>query len=142
MTKSAKHLIGILLLLTPVIGVADTIEGLMNGLNCVSKGEICPTDKNDPHVLLERDFVVQTPDGDFFYITNMDWRTKLRFVLQKVRVIGKFSDRSMAIAADEFWVKQEDGYQLKWSLEMAREKQRRLRQPSRGPEQGLEQWQQ
>ncbi|MCW8904744.1 hypothetical protein [Sedimenticola sp.] len=117
----------LLLLLIPGVGWADRIEGRMNGLGCASKGEMCPTDKDDPHVLMERDFVVQTADGNYFYITNMDWRTKLKFVLQHVRVDGKFSDKLSAIAADEFWVKQEGEYQLEWSLEMAREKQRKAR---------------
>ncbi len=55
----------------PVVGLADRIEGRMNGLGCASKGEMCPTDRDDPHVLLERDFVVQTANGNYFYITNM-----------------------------------------------------------------------
>ncbi|WP_428609689.1 hypothetical protein [Sedimenticola sp.] len=101
------------------------IEGRINGLGCASKGKLCPTGKNDPHVLLERDFVVQTADGHYFYITNIDWKTKLKYVLRTVRVVGQFSDRSSAIAADELWVKQADDYKLMWSLEMAREKQRR-----------------
>ncbi len=95
----------------------------MNGLGCASKGKVCPADKDDPHVLLERDFVVQTADGTYFYITNIDWQTKLKYVLRQVRVEGEFSDRLAAIAADEFWVKQADGYTLEWSLERAREKQ-------------------
>ncbi len=92
-------------------------------------------------MLLERDFVIQTEDGKIFYITNMDWNTKLRYVLRKVRVVGKFSERSSAIAADEFWVKHADGYRLEWSLERAREKQRRAQQLRRQQEQGLDQWQ-
>lgn len=104
-TNQLRWILPLLLILIPVVGLADRIEGRMNGLGCASKGNLCPTDKNDPHVLMERDFVVQTADGNYFYITNMDWRTKLKFVLQHVRVEGKFSDRFSAIAADEFWVK-------------------------------------
>ncbi len=115
------------LALLPLAAQADRIEGRLNGLGCASKGKLCPTDKNDPHVLLERDFVVQTEDGNYFYVTNIDWKTKLKYVLRHVRVEGQFSDRFSAIAADEFWVKQGDQYQLEWSLEMAREKQREAR---------------
>ncbi len=128
-------------MLVPVAGLADRIEGRLNGLACASKGEMCPTDKDDPHVLLERDFVIQTEDGKIFYITNMDWKTKLRYVLRMVRVVGEFSDRSSAITADEFWVKHEDGYRLEWSLERMREKQRRAQQLQQQREPGLEQWQ-
>ncbi len=119
-----------ILSLLPVWSVADSLEGRLNGLDCASHGEMCPTDKDDPHVLLERDFVVQTEDGNYFFITNMDWRTKLQYVLSMVKVEGKRSEKLMVISADEFWVKQENGeYQLKWSLDMAREaeKQRKLK---------------
>jgi hypothetical protein len=140
--KRSLWLWPLLLVLIPATGWADRIEGYLNGLACASKGEMCPTDKDDPHVLLERDFVIQTEDGKFFYITNMDWKTKLRYVLRKVRVEGKFSDRSSAIAADEFWVKHGDGYRLEWSLERMREKQRRAQQRQQQQEQSLDQWQQ
>jgi hypothetical protein len=139
--KRSLWLWPILLMLVPAAGLADRIEGRLNGLACASKREMCPTGKDDPHVLLERDFVIQTEDGKFFYITNMDWNTKLRYVLRMVRIEGKLSDRLSAIAADEFWVKHEDGYRLEWSLERAREKQRRAQQLRQQQEQGLEQWQ-
>lgn len=118
------------LTLIPAWSTADSLEGRLNGLACASHGEVCPTDKDDPHVLLEQDFVVQTEDGSYFFITNMDWRTKLQYVLATVKVEGKRSEKLMVISADEFWVKQENGeYQLKWSLDMAREaeKQRKLK---------------
>lgn len=115
------------LMLLPAVVFADRIEGRMNGLGCASKGQMCPTDKSDPHVLLERDFVVQTADGKYFYVTNIDWKTKLKYVLQHVRVEGKLSDRLSAIAADEFWVKEGGEYHLEWSLEMAREQHRKAR---------------
>ncbi|MCW8944519.1 MAG: hypothetical protein OQL27_07070 [Sedimenticola sp.] len=121
----------VLFILAPTWAVAERIEGRLNGLDCASHGEVCPTDKEDPHVLLERDFVVQTEDGHYYFITNMDWRTKLQYVLSMVRVEGKRSEKLMVIAADEFWVKDNDGeYQLKWSLTMAREaeKQRKLKE--------------
>ncbi|MDF1529802.1 MAG: hypothetical protein P1R74_11815 [Sedimenticola sp.] len=123
--KNMGWLLAILSLL-PVWSVADSLEGRLNGLDCASHGEMCPTDKDDPHVLLERDFVVQTEDGSYFFITNMDWRTKLQYVLSMVKVEGKRSEKLMVISADEFWVKQENGeYQLKWSLDMAREAEKR-----------------
>lgn len=140
--KYVLGLVAILQILAPATAQAERIEGRLNGLACASEGEMCPSDKDDPHVLLEPDFVVQTEDGKYYYITNMDWRTKLRYVLRMVRVEGKLSGGLSVIAAEEFWVKEKDGYRLAWSLERAREKQRRLRQPSQQPEPGLEQWQQ
>jgi hypothetical protein len=118
--------LGVLCILMPAVLMAESIEGRLNGLDCASHGEMCPTDKDDPHVLLERDFVIQTEDGHYFFITNMDWRTKLKHVLSMVRVEGKRSEKRMAISADEFWVKQDSGvYTLEWSLARAREAEKR-----------------
>lgn len=120
--KNCIRVGALLLLLAPATLWADTIEGYMTGLKCASKGEVCPTDREDPHVLMEPDFVVLREDGSYLFITNMDWRTKLKFVLERVRVKGTLSQMGSAITADEFWVKRDDTYHLGWSLERARKK--------------------
>ena len=113
-----------LLLLLPLLASAplwaDSVEGRLTGLKCASKGKLCPSDKEDPHVMLERDFVVMREDGSYFFITNMDWHTKLGFILEMVRVEGRLSDDHSVITADRFWVKRDGEYQLEWSLERAR----------------------
>ena len=95
---------------------ADTIEGKLNGLDCASHGEECPTDRLDPHIALERDFVVQTADGKYFFITNLDRAIKARHALKMVRVEGKRSPKFDAISANELWVKDGGDYRLTWSM--------------------------
>lgn len=112
-----------ILLLSP-LSWADSVEGRLIGLKCATKGKVCPSDKGDPHIMLERDFVVMREDGRYYFITNMDWHTKLDFVLQMVRIEGRLSENRSVIAADEFWVKREGEYHLEWSLERARNKAR------------------
>lgn len=128
--KRVKNLLPLLLLLllAPITLWADSVEGRMNGLRCATEGQLCPSDKEDPHVMLERDFVVMREDGSYFFITNMDWPTKLGFILEMVRVEGRLSDDRSVISADRLWVKRDGEYQLEWSLERAREKARKKRQ--------------
>lgn len=127
----AKSL-SLLLLLLSCLAVptawADSVEGRLTGLKCATKGKLCPSDKDDPHIMLERDFVVMREDGRYYFVTNMDWHTKLGFVLEMVRVEGRMSENQSVIAADEFWVKREGEYRLEWSLERARKKARAQRE--------------
>ena len=106
---------------------AETIEGKLNGLECASRGEECPTDKLDPHIAVERDFVVQTADGKYYFITNLDRAIKARHALEMVRVEGEVSSKFDAINANEFWVKDGGNYRLTWSSSMQAEQERLVR---------------
>ena len=59
----AATLIGAMALYAPS-SITASIEGKLNGLDCASHGETCPTDRLDPHVALERDFVHTLPQRD------------------------------------------------------------------------------
>lgn len=106
---------------------AETVEGKLNGIECASHGEQCPTDRLDPHIALERDFVVQTADGKYFFITNLDRAVKARHALKMVRVEGKKSAKFDAINASELWVKDGGDYRLIWSRSMQEEQWRLMR---------------
>lgn len=115
---------------------AATLEGKLNGLECASRGVECPVDKLDPHMAVERDFVVQTADGQYYFITNLDRAIKARHALEKVRVEGKLSPKFNAINANEFWVDKGNGYRLIWSMELQQQEERRMR--GTGPEKGMD----
>jgi len=106
---------------------AETIEGKFNGLECASHGEECPTDKLDPHLAFESDFVVQTADGKYFFITNIDRAIKARHALEMVRVEGKLSSKFDAMNASQIWVKDGGDYKLTWSIAMEDEQRRLMR---------------
>jgi len=106
---------------------AETIEGKLNGLNCAAGGVECPTDKLDPHLAFEPDFVVQTADGKFYFVTNLDRAVKARHALKMVRVDGKLSSKFDAMSADQFWVKDGGDYKLIWSVAMEEEQRRLMR---------------
>lgn len=105
----------------------STVEGRLNGLECASHGETCPTDKLDPHLASERDFVVQTSDGKYYFITNLDRAIKARHVLEMVQVKGEMSSRFNAITASELSVKKGGSYVKTWSVAMENEEFRRVR---------------
>lgn len=104
--------------------LAETIQGKLNGLECAARGEECPTDRLDPHIAVERDFVVQTADGKYYFITNLDRAIKARYALKMVRVEGTMSPKFNAINADEFWVQSGGDYNMVWSAEMQSQEQR------------------
>ncbi len=105
---------------------ADTITGKLNGVECATRGEECPTDKNDPHLAIEPDFVVHTITGEYFFLPNLNRATKYRYVLETVRVEGRKNPRFPAIHATELWIKT-DGNQWRrvWS-EAQEDAERRL----------------
>ncbi|MCG8428677.1 MAG: hypothetical protein MI754_15085 [Chromatiales bacterium] len=118
-------LLGLSLLYATSAMAAEMIEGRLNGLECAAHGEQCPTDRLDPHIALERDFVVQVGDK-YYFITNLDRAVKARHALKMVRVKGKMSKMFDAIQASELWVKEDGDYRLTWSLAMEAEERRRL----------------
>lgn len=106
---------------------AETVEGKLNGLECASHGVECPTSNLDPHIALERDFVVQTADGKYYFVTNLDRAIKARHALKMVRVEGSLSPKFDAINAQELWVKDGGKYNMIWSVEMQDEQRRLMR---------------
>ena len=93
MNKARKYcfILGVLaLLLLPVLANAEmmTITGKVTGLTCLIQGYICPIDKADPMINLEKDFVVVTASGDYYFLTNIGLGLKARHALEVVEATG------------------------------------------------------
>ncbi len=114
------------LLMLPLVASAETIQGKMNGLNCAIGGVVCPIDKADPLIALESDFVVQTADGSFYIIPNVDRAVKARVVLEDVVVTGKVNPAYKSIEADKLEVNRGGTLQLVWSQELEDELREQL----------------
>lgn len=91
----------------------ESVEGVIKGIRCVTDN-ICPNDKRDPRLRAESDFVIEQPDGDFFYVFNIDRDTKLRFALDTVKITGDVNERYSSIKADQMEIKRGDSYQTIW----------------------------
>jgi hypothetical protein len=92
----------------------ETVEGVIKGIRCVTD-KICYSDKRDPRLSTESDFVLEQADGNYYYLFNIDRDTKLRFALDTVKVSGEVSERYQSIKADSMEVKQGNSFRQVWT---------------------------
>jgi hypothetical protein len=114
----------IVFLLIPLVVNADTIKGKLEGLTCLLKGYICPLDKADPMINLEKDFVVVTADGKYYYLSNIGLGLKARHALEVVEVTGKINEKYKSMTVDTLSV----GGKVTWSKK-AEEEMMKMIQP-------------
>jgi len=101
----------VLFLLIPLVVNAETIKGKLEGLTCLLKGYICPLDKADPMINLEKDFVVVTADGKYYYLSNIGLGLKARHALEVVEVTGKINPKYNSMTSESISV----GGKVVWS---------------------------
>jgi hypothetical protein len=94
---------------------AEIIMGKLNGYDCAHAGITCPIDPRDPHVMIERDFVLQQRDGNYLFLTNISRKTKLKHALKDIRVDGKRHHKFESIEVDELSVKDGKTWKTVWS---------------------------
>ena len=119
MIKVKKYcfLLGVLaLLLVPVLANAEmmTVTGKVTGLTCLVQGFICPIDKADPMINLEKDFVVVTASGDYYFMTNIGLGLKGKYALETIEVTGDVNKKYKSIEVKSIKVKGK----VVWSKEM------------------------
>lgn len=68
------------------------IEGKIKGASCVINGTVCPESSKDPRLVLERDFVLVTGNGDYFFLSNVNRLVKEGLVNKDVKITGKIRD--------------------------------------------------
>ena len=99
----------------PALSLGADLEGKINGISCAIAGVVCPIDKLDPLVAIEKDFVLQMPDGSFYLLPNVDRAVKARLVLDDVIVSGTVNERHKSIEADLIKVKRGGQLRAVWS---------------------------
>jgi hypothetical protein len=107
-------------LVTPA-AYADTFSGKLNGHDCAHEGKTCPVDRLDPHIALERDFVLQQANGEYKFLPNVPRTVKVRYVLSDIEVSGKLNPKYQAIEVSEFRVKSDGGMKTVWSKALQQE---------------------
>ena len=102
----------VVFLLIPLVVNAETIKGKLEGLTCLLKGYICPLDKADPMINLEKDFVVVTADGKYYFLSNIGLGLKARHALEVVEATGKINPKynsmtvdTLSVGGKEVWSK-------------------------------------
>jgi len=114
----------VVFLLIPLVVNAETIKGKLEGLTCLLKGYICPLDKADPMINLEKDFVVVTADGKYYYLSNIGLGLKARHALEVVEVTGEINEKYKSMTVDTLSV----GGKVTWSKK-AEEEMMKMIQP-------------
>ncbi|NOQ45075.1 MAG: hypothetical protein GQ559_00100 [Desulfobulbaceae bacterium] len=105
-------------LIAPALAFAGQVEGVIQGLNCVTKGVSCPIDKKDPVVATEQTFVVLTSSGAHYLVPNLDRAIMARYITENVKISGKINEEYKSIKADALRVKQKEKWVTVWSQEM------------------------
>lgn len=95
-----------------------TVEGRVQGLQCVISGKLCPIDDQDPHIAVEKHFIVYTSNNVYYFIPNLDRAVLARYLMKKVRVTGVKSERYNSIKADKFEVYRGGKWKTVWTQEM------------------------
>ncbi len=90
-------------------------EGIIQGANCVYNKTDCPQSPSDASIAAEYDFVLLLPDGDHYFLLNLDRAIKAKYVTLPVRVLGKKQGHGIWVHTLE--VKKGDKYKQVWSFE-------------------------
>lgn len=99
----------------PMAAEMETVEGTIQGFNCVSMGSVCPVDKIDAHVASEKAFVVLKEGGEHYLIGNLDRAILGRHVTKMVRIEGRVDHHIGAIFADSLEVKTGEKWKKVWT---------------------------
>lgn len=91
---------------------AETFEGTIQGADCVINGLHCAKDRTDPHLCMEKNFILVTEGGEYFFLPNLYRSLKESYYKQNVRVIGKRNGK--AIRVDILELQKADEYRLIW----------------------------
>ena len=77
-----------------------TVTGKITGYTCLTRGYICPMNKADPMINLEKDFVLVTAKGDYYFMPNISVGLKARHALEVVSVTGTMNAKYKSIMVD------------------------------------------
>ncbi len=104
----------------------NTVEGRIQGLQCVLEAKLCPVDNQDPHIAAEKNFVVVTGPDSYYLIPNVDRAVLARHLMSKVRVTGETSSKYKSIKANRFEVQIDGKWKTAWTQEMEDRERREL----------------
>lgn len=96
-----------------------SVEGMINGINCFAKGEVCPLSAYFYHHFDIDDTYVFMTDTDVYHITNLDKTVMTMFLLKPVRVTGKVEKVSGSILLSELEEKKGGSWKTVWTRDRA-----------------------
>lgn len=101
--------------LIPAMALGAAFQGTIQGFNCVTEGQVCPVGKEDPMVAAESVFVLQTQEGNWHFVPNVDSKIMARHINQMVMIEGTYNTKFRAIKADNIYVMENMKWRKVWS---------------------------
>ena len=101
-----KSLLVITLLGMSAHCVADAFIGQISGIDCAEYGHLCPLTKFEQHITEERHFVLLSGEKLFYHLSGISRDTLIRYVSQRVIVIGELDKERQYINVTELQVQQ------------------------------------
>jgi hypothetical protein len=118
--KKIKMVFGTLSVLIALLGLTVaanaemvTVTGKITGFECMTKGITCPIDKADPMINVEKDFVLVTAAGDYYFMPNLTLGLKARHALETVTVNGDLNPKYKSITVKTLSVDGKEVYNKK-----------------------------
>jgi len=127
--KKSLFLIGFMLVLLPVFAGAATVEGTIQGLNCILNEKLCPVGQEDAVISQEEFFVVYTNTQEYYFVPNLDRAVLARHINTIVRVTGKLDKKHKVINAEKLEVLTKKKWVKAWSPKMEAEIQKYIYTP-------------
>ena len=96
-----------------------TIEGTIQGYNCITTKKICATDKNDPWLETENVLALYTKDSDFYLVSNMSRDSLKVHTNEIVRITGEVDPKYKSMNASKLEVLEDGTWEKKWPYFMS-----------------------
>ena len=93
-----------------------TIEGTIQGFNCISMGKTCPVGAEDPLIETERVFVLYTKEGKHYLVPNLDRAIMARHINEIVRITGPASEKFNSMQAEKLEVLKNGVWKTTWPI--------------------------
>lgn len=109
----------LLVVTSPGAFCSDLFYGTIEGADCVVNKLKCAKSVNDPHLAMERDFVLVTGEGSYYFMPNLTRMHKQLAYKKQVRIKGE--KKGAAIVVEKFEVLKNNKYKCSWDQIAERE---------------------
>jgi len=104
------------IILIPAMALGAAFQGTIQGFNCVTQGQVCPIGKEDPMIAAENIFVLQTQDGKWYFVPNVDQGILAKHLNEMVMIDGELNMKFKAIKATNIHVMENMRWRKVWAL--------------------------
>ena len=104
----------------PVVALAGSIEGTIQGFMCVTQGKVCPIGQEDPMIAAENIFVLLTDSGRYYFVLNLQRTLMARHINKKIKFDGKLDEKYDAITVSAIYFWKDNDWKKGWDIEWLR----------------------